>query len=121
MRASTLFALTAAILIGLAVAVAAKLSGFFDKPAVPEVKKPDIQVLVAARTIFAGDLIDTSWVKARPIKAEELAHYEKNKDKYLPPVAAAVSLRVSQKNIASYLGITPVFLSMIRKEEFQKH
>jgi len=29
--------------------------------------------------------------------------------------------RISQKDIASYLGITPVFLSMIRKRELLKH
>lgn len=29
--------------------------------------------------------------------------------------------RISQKHIASYLGITPVFLSMIRKQELEKH
>ncbi len=45
MRASTLFALTAAVLIGLGVAVAAKLGGYFNKQA-PEVAKkaPDINV-----------------------------------------------------------------------------
>jgi CRP-like cAMP-binding protein len=29
--------------------------------------------------------------------------------------------RISQKHIASYLGITPVFLSMLRKREIVKH
>ncbi|ANI90733.1 Crp/Fnr family transcriptional regulator [Arachidicoccus ginsenosidimutans] len=29
--------------------------------------------------------------------------------------------RISQKHIASYLGITPVFLSLIRKKKYQKH
>lgn len=29
--------------------------------------------------------------------------------------------RISQKHIASYLGITPVFLSMLRKQELIKH
>ncbi len=29
--------------------------------------------------------------------------------------------RISQKHIASYLGITPVFLSMLRKQEMAKH
>jgi CRP-like cAMP-binding protein len=29
--------------------------------------------------------------------------------------------RISQKHIASYLGITPVFLSMLRKQEIVKH
>jgi len=29
--------------------------------------------------------------------------------------------RISQKHIASYLGITPVFLSMLRKQEMIKH
>jgi|SRR5690606_1070225 len=29
--------------------------------------------------------------------------------------------RIAQKDIASYLGITPVFLSMLRKQELEKH
>lgn len=29
--------------------------------------------------------------------------------------------RISQKNVAAYLGITPVFLSMIRREDLVKH
>jgi len=33
----------------------------------------------------------------------------------------ALESRISQKHIASYLGITPVFLSMLRKQELVKH
>lgn len=29
--------------------------------------------------------------------------------------------RISQRNVAAYLGITPVFLSMLRKEDLVKH
>jgi CRP-like cAMP-binding protein len=42
--------------------------------------------------------------------------YENFQQKY-----PGLEKRISQKNIASYLGITPVFLSMIRKEYLVKH
>ena len=45
MRASTIFALSVAILLGLGVAVAAKLTGYFTQPTVAAEKKADIQVL----------------------------------------------------------------------------
>jgi hypothetical protein len=42
--------------------------------------------------------------------------YEQFQKKY-----PGLERRISQKNIAAYLGITPVFLSVLRREEMYKH
>lgn len=102
MRASTLFALVIAILIGLGVAIAARMSGYFTTQKAPEpivVKKQEVLVLAAAKNIFAGDLIDSSSVRVRALKADEVEYYQKNKDGYLPPIPTAASLRIADKNI----------------------
>ena len=77
MRASTIFALTLAILLGLGVAVAAKLTGYFTQPQPVADKKVEIQALVASRNLFAGDLIDTNGVRLRNLTAGEVEHYQK--------------------------------------------
>lgn len=48
------------------------------------------------------------------LTAEE--RYARFQEKY-----PGLESRISQKHIASYLGITPVFLSMLRKQEMIKH
>ncbi len=98
MRASTLFALTIAILIGLGVAIWAKVSGLFN-PAAEAPQKQEIKILAAAQNIFAGDTITPSWVQVRSLKAEEYEHYQKHKDQYLPPLKNAAALRISSKDI----------------------
>jgi Flp pilus assembly protein CpaB len=100
MRASTLFALTVAVLIGLGVAIAAKLGGLFNAPPVePPAKKQDIMILAAARNLFAGDLIDAAGVRVRALKPDEVAHYQQYRDRYLPPVVPAAALRIPNRNI----------------------
>jgi Flp pilus assembly protein CpaB len=87
MKASTLFALTIAVLIGLGVAVAAKMSGLFAPPAVqaPPPKQPPVKVLAAATNIFSGNMLQPASVYVRDLKPEELEHYQQNKSKYLTP------------------------------------
>jgi len=98
MRASTIFALCLALLVGLAAAVVNRVVN--HKPVqAPEVKAAPPQVLVAGRNIFAGDLIQPSWVKVRPMRPEEEASLGKQKDLLLPPVAEAVYLRVALANM----------------------
>jgi Flp pilus assembly protein CpaB len=103
MRASTLFALTVAVLLGLATAVTLKVTGVFNGPPAPQPvvtpKPPDINVLVSGRSLFKGNLIDAPWVGVRPLRADELKHYEQHKDDYLPATQAAVTFRVAAKNI----------------------
>ena len=96
MRASTIFALTLALLIGLGAVVGARWAGWLGRPEPP---RKEVQVLVAARNLFPGDVIDTTWVKARALRPEEMAEYEKNKQQYLPATAYAAALRVPKKPI----------------------
>ncbi|MBX7105495.1 MAG: Flp pilus assembly protein CpaB [Gemmataceae bacterium] len=107
MRASTLFALTAAVLIGLGVAVAAKMGGYFNRGQDnAQVKKIETQVLVAARNIYAGDAIDATGIRLRPMKESELKAFETNPKDFLPPVPAAAYLRVAKENIEADMPIT---------------
>ena len=97
MRASTMFAMTLALLAGVGAVVATRSAGWFAKPEPP--KEKEIQILAAARNLFPGDLIDASYVKTRPLRPEEREDYEKNKASYLPPVTSAVTLRVAKNAI----------------------
>lgn len=118
MRASTLFALTAAVLIGLGVAVAAKMSGYFNKPQdTQQAKKIETQVLVAARNLFAGDAINATDLRLRAMTEAELKDYsDENKRKnFLPPVPAAAFLRVTRKNIEADTPITRDLLQDLAK------
>jgi Flp pilus assembly protein CpaB len=84
----------------LAAAIPVKVTGYFNAPpTVAPAKPPEINVLVAARNLFKGDLIDNGWVQVRPLRPDELKDYEQNKDKYLPPVVSATSLRIAAQNI----------------------
>jgi Flp pilus assembly protein CpaB len=75
------------------------MSGVFNRAPEPVAKKPDVQVLVAAKNLFAGDTIEPSGVRVRPLKAEEMEHYLRHKDDYLPPVQAAAFLRIAKQDI----------------------
>ena len=62
MRASTLFAVTIAILLGLAAAITVKVTGYFTTPTAPQAaKQPDINVLVANRNIFISQTKKFFW------------------------------------------------------------
>ena len=115
MRASTIFALCLALLVGLAAAVVNRLVNF--KPPVAEVKVVTPSVLVAGRNIFAGDLIQPAWVKVRPMRPEEEASYAKTKDLLLPPVAEAVYLRVALANLRADEPILKDHLQEFAKPE----
>jgi Flp pilus assembly protein CpaB len=100
MRASTLFAITIAILLGLAAAITVKVTGYFSNPSqVAPAKAPEIPVLVAARNLFKGDMIDGGWVQVRMLRGDEIKDYEQNRDKYLPPVPNAAVMRIAAVNI----------------------
>ncbi|MFO0879668.1 MAG: Flp pilus assembly protein CpaB [Gemmataceae bacterium] len=114
MRASTVFALTLALLIGLGALVGARYMGYLGKQEPP---RKEIQVLVAARNLFANDVIETTWVKARALRAEEIAHYEANKQQYLPPVPGAASLRIPKRSIEADTPILREDLKEMAKPE----
>ena len=72
MRASTVFALALALLIGLAAAAGAKYAGLFDKktPA-PEQPPPPYKVLVAKTNLFEDMTVTADQVMVRDLLASE--------------------------------------------------
>lgn len=100
MKASTLFGMTAALVIGLGVLVGARYTGFFDAAPPPEKKNGNgTQILVAARNLIRGTAALPGDGKVRPLLDSERDFYEKFKSKLLSPVANAVEFRVLVKNV----------------------
>jgi Flp pilus assembly protein CpaB len=100
LRASTLFAITVAVLLGLGAAVTAKAIGLFNRPQPPPPSKPEeIQVLVPTHNLFDGFTIQAADVKTRPLRPDEVSQYRQHKDDYLPPAPAAAVFRVLKKNV----------------------
>jgi Flp pilus assembly protein CpaB len=118
-----MLALTLALLTGLGAVVAARYAGWLSKPEPPkpeEVKKEEkkeIQVLVAARNVFPGDVIETGWVRTRALRPEEIAEYEKNKDHYLPATPPAAALRVAKVAIEAETPILRTHLEDLIKPD----
>jgi Flp pilus assembly protein CpaB len=101
MKASTLFGLTFALLMGLGVVVAARVTGFLDtKPAVVEEKKTNgLPMLIAARNLFRGTAALEYDAKVRPMTEQDHALYDKYRDKMLAPIPSAVEYRVLKVNV----------------------
>lgn len=102
MKASTLFGITFALLIGLGVVVGAKQMGYFDATP-PETKKNGkaFQILVAERNLFKGTAASSNDAKPRPVTEAEMEFYVKNKDKLLAGLPGAVENRVLAKNVTA--------------------
>jgi Flp pilus assembly protein CpaB len=109
-RASTLFAIAVALLVGLGATVAVKLSGFLSSPPplqssepAPkvEVPPPAPMVVVASHNHFASYTLSPNDVFVRALRPEEMANYEKNKTKYLPGLIQAAVLRVPKVNLVA--------------------
>ncbi len=82
MKASTLFAITIAVFLGLAVVAAAKYSGIFNpKKEQPTQAPPRPKVLVAAKNLFENMTILPGDTRVREMTDEEEAHYKEHKDK----------------------------------------
>jgi Flp pilus assembly protein CpaB len=104
MRASTIFALIVAVLLGLGVAVAVRASGLFDRTTEAKQPPPPPQILVAAINIFESRLLQASDVKLRPATPAERAEREKAEREgrpspFLPPMVQAVIARQARVNI----------------------
>lgn len=100
MKASSMFAVIVAGLLGLSAVAGAKYAGIFDRQEPKAEAKPTpVKVLVAAQNIFEGITVTSSLVKVRDMTSDEKAHYDKNKDKYLPAIAAAAHMRVAAQSI----------------------
>jgi len=105
MRASTVFALALALLIGLGAVAVAKYAGLFDRKVTQEPPPPPpMKVLVAKENMFEGTTVTADQVMVReldPSEAEALkARLGENwRAKLLPPMPSAAALRVLKRNI----------------------
>lgn len=107
MKASTLFALILAVLLGLGAAVGAKYTGLLGRT---ETKKepPPIMVLAAAGNIFEGNVIQAADVRLRPAHAEEMEAIRKGE--LLPPMIPAAVKRFAKINIPADAPMRKEFL-----------
>jgi Flp pilus assembly protein CpaB len=93
MKRRTLLAVTIAVLLGLGVVTASRYTDIFKTPP-PPAPPEEPRVLVAALNLFEGMAIMPGDVRVRPIRPEERAFYDANKDKLLPPLVGAGALRI---------------------------
>ena len=115
MKASMLFTLAIALLVGLGLVVAAKVTGYFNP--LPEKKAPTPPtVVVSARNLFAGDALRLADVTVRPLKPEEAASYQRDAASYLA-VPESAHLRTALKNIPADQPITEQMLEPMEKPE----
>jgi Flp pilus assembly protein CpaB len=100
MKASSLFTLTIAILLGLAAVVGAKYTGLFDRQPPPQAKETPVpHILVAKQNLFEGLTVASGQVRVRPLRPYELAHYQNNLEKYMPPLQTAAHMRILNRNV----------------------
>lgn len=107
MRASTLFAITLSLLLGLGAVAGARYAGLFDKkdaPLIPE-KPVTIKMLVSKVTLYEGIATtpEMVMVRERQLSGEEERRYKEDPGKfmakYMPASANAVNLRIPKRNI----------------------
>lgn len=112
MRASTLFGITVAILLGLGAVVAARHFELFGQRTPAAVKQELPKVLVAKINLFEGVAVASAKdTHVRSLTAEELDWYKSNKDKLMPPAPEAAQMRVVARNIEAN--------QILLKEDFQ--
>ena len=120
MKATTLFTLTIALVLGLGAAATAKYFGFFEPKAVAAVEKPPekppVLVLVAGTNLFRGHALSASNVKVRPARADELADYNLNAKDYLPPVVNAADFRIMAEHLEAD---KPLKVKHLEPQEFE--
>jgi Flp pilus assembly protein CpaB len=106
MRASTMFFLIAAVLVGLGAAVAVKATGVLAKPE-PKKEPPAPMAVVAATNIFEGSMIQATDVKLRALRDDELRGPNAyKKEDLLPPLTQAAVKRFAKLNIPADKPIT---------------
>src|SRR4051794_29432151 len=100
MRASTLFGLTIAILIGMAVVFGVKSAGLFDKKLPAPVNNDRPRILASGTNLFEGNTVSRlDEIVVRPVEDSEMDHFLKNKHKYMPAIPQAAILRVLNRNV----------------------
>lgn len=119
MKASTLFAITLSLLLGLGAVAGARYAGLFDKKEPPQLvpEKPTvIKVLVAAVTLYDDLAVNQDMVAVREkqLSHEEERRYKEDPSKfmakYMPASVQAVNLRIPKKVIpAEQVLMTDMF------------
>jgi Flp pilus assembly protein CpaB len=119
MKASTLFALTIALVLGLGAAAGAKYFGIFNKTTAAETPQPKPEpppmILVAGTNLFKGIALTEKDVRLRAARPEEIDDLRINKGKYLPAVTSAINLRVPKENITAD---TPIRLDHLEPQDY---
>jgi Flp pilus assembly protein CpaB len=120
MKATTLFTLTIALVLGLGAAATAKYFGFFEPKAQAAVEKPPekppVLLLVAGTNLFKGHALSAADVKVRPARGEELADYNTNAKDYLPPVVNAANFRIMAEHLEAD---RPIKVKHLDPQEFE--
>jgi Flp pilus assembly protein CpaB len=102
MRASTLFGLTIAILIGMAVVFGVKSAGLFDKKVPEKVVQDRPKVLVPRYNLFEGLTVSrVDEVMVRNVEDHEMDQFIRNRHKYMTPMPEAAIFRVLARNVGS--------------------
>lgn len=107
MRASTLFAITLSLLLGLGAVAGARYAGLFDKKEpTPTPDKPvTIKVLTSASTLYKGIALDDKMVavKDKTLNQKEEKEYKEDQGKFMAKFMAAspkgAELRIPKSNI----------------------
>src|SRR5271165_6908829 len=108
MKASTLFAITIALLVGLVAVGAAKMFHLFDRqPTPPPREQP--KVLVAGQNLFEGIVLTGKEVRLRPARESELSDLQAGK--LMPPVPESVNMRVLKHSVEAD--------SVLRRDDFE--
>lgn len=102
MKASTLFVVSIALLIGLGSMAGARYLGLFEKKTVvvdQKVKDEPILVLVSNTDLYKGVAITANDVRVRELHPGEKELYEQNRGNFMPPFVSAAHLRVPTDKI----------------------
>jgi Flp pilus assembly protein CpaB len=110
MRASTLFAITLSVLLGLGAVAGARYAGLFDKkepPPPPPDKAPIVKVLVAGGNLYQGIAVTADQVMVKDFRltgkdeADWRADANKFQSKFVPATPGAISYRIPKRNITA--------------------
>lgn len=96
MRSSTMFALLAAVVLGLGVAVTVKATGLLNRTETKKEQPPTL-VLATAINVFEGYCLQSADVRLRPIRPDELKAYQNGE--LLPAMTQAAVRRFAKVNI----------------------
>jgi Flp pilus assembly protein CpaB len=126
MRASTLFAITLSVLLGLGAVAGARYAGLFDKKETPATL-PDppvtLSVLIPITNLYQDVAVTSEYVQTKQLQLneEEAKEYRKDPTKYasryIHGVPSAIQFRIPKLNIPAG---TPLKEEMFQKQELPR-